>query len=218
MKKIRILLADDHAILREGLAAILNAQPDMRVVAQAADGHTALSLAESAAPDVLIIDIAMPRLNGLEATTRILTAHPEMQVVILSMHADPEHIYQALRAGALGYLVKDSAGHELVAAVRAVHAGRRYLSAQVANTMTADYLNRRQKAAEHSPLESLSARERRVLQLVAEGHTSAEIARILHLSPKTVDTYRHRLMLKLHLNNTAELIRFAIQHGLTPLD
>lgn len=214
---IRVLLADDHAIVRDGLTVILQSQGDIEVVGQAEDGEQALKLAAEYRPDVVVMDIAMPRLNGLEATRLLLQQQPQMQVVILSMHTTPEHIYQALRAGALGYLVKASAGSEVAEAVRAVHAGRRYLSAQVTDTLTEDYLRRRLAEAGDDPLALLSPQERRVLQLVAEGYSSAEIAAQLHLSPKTVDTYRHRLMTKLNLRNTAELVRFAIQHGLTPL-
>jgi DNA-binding NarL/FixJ family response regulator len=216
MKPIRVLVADDHAVVRDGLAAILNAQPDIEVVAQAGDGEEVLRQVPAMKPDVVLMDIAMPRLNGLEAAALLRERHPDVQVVILSMYATPEHIYQALKAGALGYLVKASAGQEVVQAVRAVAAGRRFLSAQVADTLTEDYLRRREAADEPGPLARLSPQERRVLQLVAEGYSSAEIAAMLHLSPKTVETYRHRIMTKLNLRNLAELIRFAIQHGLTP--
>jgi len=169
-------------------------------------------------PDVAVVDIAMPELNGIEATREIRQTCPTTQVVILSMHSTAEHIFRALEAGALGYLLKESAGMEVVDAVRAVHAGRRYLSQRIADTVVDDYLRQRQAAEAKSPLERLTPRERQVLQLVVEGKSSAEIGDILALSPKTIETYRSRIMQKLGLHDLPSLVKFAIQHGITPLE
>jgi len=215
---IRIFLADDHAVVRDGLRMILEAQGDIIVVGDAADGRQAVRRVQQLRPDVAVIDIAMPELNGIEATHEIRQTCPTTQVVILSMHSTAEHIFRALEAGALGYLLKESAGREVVDAVRAVHAGRRYLSQRIADTVVDDYLRQRQAAEARSPLERLTPRERQVLQLVAEGKSSAEIGDILALSPKTIETYRSRIMQKLGLRDLPSLVKFAIQHGITPLE
>jgi DNA-binding NarL/FixJ family response regulator len=212
---ISVLLADDHAVVRDGLRALLEAQTDIEVVGDAANGREVLRLAQQLHPDVVVMDIAMPELNGVEATQQMHDAYPSTQVLILSMHSTTEHIFRALQAGARGYLLKDSAGAEVVDAVRVVHAGRRYLSQKIAATVIDDYIAERHRA---SPLESLSSRERQILQLVAEGKSSTEIAAILFLSPKTVDTYRSRLMHKLDIGDLPSLVKFAIQHGVTQLD
>jgi len=212
---ISVLLADDHAVVRDGLRALLEAQTDIEVVGDAANGREVLRLAQQLHPDVVVMDIAMPELNGVEATQQMHDAYPSTQVLILSMHSTTEHIFRALQAGARGYLLKDSAGAEVADAVRVVHAGRRYLSQKIAATVIDDYIAERHRA---SPLESLSSRERQILQLVAEGKSSAEIAAILFLSPKTVDTYRSRLMHKLDIGDLPSLVKFAIQHGITQLD
>jgi DNA-binding NarL/FixJ family response regulator len=212
---IRVLLVDDHAIVRDGLRFLLEAHDDFEVVGGAANGRDAVRAARELQPDVVIMDLAMPELNGTEATQQIHDACPATQVLVLSMHSTAEHIYRAFQAGAQGYLLKESAGPELLAAVRTVHAGRRYLSQKIAETMVDDYIRERHAA---SPLDSLSARERQILQSIAEGKSSAETARALSLSPKTVETYRSRMMKKLGLDDFAALVRFAIQHGLTPLE
>ena len=212
---ISVLLADDHAVVRDGLRALLEAQTDIEVVGDAANGREVLRLAQQLHPDVVVMDIAMPELNGVEATQQMHDAYPSTQVLILSMHSTTEHIFRALQAGARGYLLKDSAGAEVADAVRVVHAGRRYLSQKIAATVIDDYIAERHRT---SPLESLSSRERQILQLVAEGKSSAEIAAILFLSPKTVDTYRSRLMHKLDIGDLPSLVKFAIQHGVTQLD
>lgn len=212
---IRIVLADDHAVVRDGLRVLLQAQPDFEVVGDAANGREAMRLTQQLHPDVVVMDIAMPELNGIEATLQIHDVAPATQVLILSMHSTTEHIFRALQAGARGYLLKDSAGAEVVDAVRVVHAGRRYLSPKIASTVIDDYISERQRA---SPLDSLSRRERQILQLVAEGKSSAEAAAMLFLSPKTVDTYRSRMMQKLRIADVPSLVKFAIQHGVTQLD
>ncbi len=215
---IRVFLADDHAVVRDGLRMILEAQGDITVVGDAADGRQAVRRVQQLCPDVAVMDIAMPELNGIEATHEIRQTCPTTQVVILSMHSTAEHIFRALEAGALGYLLKESAGMEVVDAVRAVHAGRRYLSQRIADTVVDDYLRQRQAAEAKSPLERLTPRERQVLQLVVEGKSSAEIGDILALSPKTIETYRSRIMQKLGLRDLPSLVKFAIQHGITPLE
>ena len=211
---IRVFLADDHAVIRDGLRYLLEAQGDMTVVGDAADGRQAVRQVQQVSPDVVVMDIAMPELNGIEATQQIHAACPQVQVIMLSIHSTAEHVSRALQAGAQGYLLKETAGTEVAAAVRAVHAGHRYLSAKIAETVIDDYVHH--PAA--SPLDRLSPREREILQLVAEGKSSARIAEVLSLSVKSVETYRARLMQKLGLGDLPSLVRFAIQHGLTPLE
>lgn len=209
-----VFVADDHAILRDGLATLLAAQPDMEVVGTAANGREALSEVIRLAPRVAIIDISMPELDGIEAARRILTANPNIHIMILSMHAGAQHVFHALEAGVRGYLLKESASREVIEAVRIVQAGRRYLSPRVAEIVAQGVTDR----SGVSPLSSLSQREREILKLVADGHSSAEIGTLLHLSPKTVDTYRSRMMQKLHVSDLAGVIKLAIQHGLTSLE
>ena len=203
---ISVLLADDHAVLREGLKSVLEAA-GMRVVAQAGDGREALRRALETSPDVVLLDIAMPGLNGIEAAALLREKCPTARILMLSMHATSEHVHRALAAGASGYLLKESAAAEIVAAVRSVHAGKQYLSHAVAAFG---------RIAAASPLARLSARERQVLQLVVEGRTSAQIAAIVHLSPKSVESYRSRLMKKLGVADLPALVKFALLHGLTP--
>jgi DNA-binding NarL/FixJ family response regulator len=197
---------------------ILSAQPDIEVVGEAADGREAVHLAVKLRPGVVVMDIAMPELNGVEAAAQIHEINPRTGIVVLSMHATGEHIYRAMQAGVRGYLLKESAGSEVIEAVRAVYDGRRYLSQKIADLVVDNYVAHRKAADAGSPLERLSDREREVLQLVVEGRTSAEIADTLALSPKTVDTYRSRIMDKLGIADLPGLVRFAIQHGLTPLE
>ncbi len=212
---IHILLADDHAILREGLRSLLEEYSDLRVVGEAADGRRTVQQAARLHPEVVVMDIAMPELNGIEAAQQIRQFSSAPQVIILSMYATTEHIRRAFQAGARGYVLKESVGTELVDAIRAVHAGRRYLSPLIADVRL-DRLDG-PAAQPPNPLDLLSAREREVLQLVVEGKSSTEIAGILVLSPKTVETYRARLMRKLNLHDLPGLTRFAIQYGLISL-
>ena len=213
---IRILVADDHAVVRDGLKMILESTEDIRVVAMAADGREAIALSEEHRPDVIIMDISMPGLNGIEAARLIRERLPAVRVLVLSMHHSLEHIYRALQAGALGYLLKESAGSEVVAAVRTVMKGNRFFGKGVEQPLEDRHGEGRDTLK--SPLDSLSRREREVLQLVVEGKTSVEIAEVLFLSPKSVETYRSRLMLKLGVGNIPALVRFSMQHGIIPED
>lgn len=209
---IEILLVDDHAVMRDGLRLLLETQPDLRVVAEAANGREAVRQAQLKCPNVLIMDIAMADLNGIEATRQIRALCPQTPVVILSMYSTEEHVARALQAGALGYVLKESAGADVIDAVRSVYAGRQYFSPKIAA------LHATQHRISRSPLQSLSEREREILQLTVEGHSSAHIGGILGLSPKTVETYRSRIMHKLDLHDLPSLVKFAIQHGLTSLE
>jgi DNA-binding NarL/FixJ family response regulator len=215
---ITVFLADDHAVVRDGLRALLDAEGDIAVVGTAANGRDAVRRAAELRPDVVVLDIVMPELGGIEATRQMHEASPATQVVILSMHASDEYVLRALQAGARGYLLKESAGEEVIDAVRAVHAGRRYLSEGIADRLIDGYLDLYGESGVGGALAVLSPRELEVLQLVAEGKTSSEIARILALSPKTVDTYRSRLMGKLGIGDVPGLVKFAIKHGLTPAE
>jgi len=207
---LKVLLVDDHAVMREGLAALLS-RAGIDVIGTASNGREAVRLARELVPDAVVMDISMPDLNGIEATRQIRVRAPSVRIVMLSMHANREHVHQALAAGADGYVLKESAAAEVAAAVRAVAAGRRYLSPSIEAAML-----EAGGSAARGPVESLSTRERQVLQLVVEGGSSAEIARTVHLSPKTVETYRSRLMKKLGVHDVTALVKFAVQHGLTP--
>jgi len=209
MKKIRILLADDHAVVRQGFKMILGAQPDMEIVGEAGNGREALELASSLKPDLVVMDVAMPELNGIEATRRMAETAPHTRVLALSMHKDSVYVREILRAGARGYLLKDSVAADLVSAVRAVAGGEGYISPAVSNAVLDDY--RRHVT---NPIDMLTSREREVLQMLAEGKTNKEIATVLNLSVYTVDAHRGRIMEKLNLHSINELVRFAVRNGL----
>lgn len=209
---IRVLLADDHAVVRAGVKALLQQDADISVVGEAANGRDAVRFALELKPDVVIMDLTMPELNGVEAARLLRDKCAAIRVVMLSMHSSSEHVFRAIEAGAFGFILKDLGGSDVAAAVRAVHAGGRYFSPALAEFK----LTAQSRTCCASPLDSLSAREHQVLQLVVEGHSSAEIATSVHLSPKSVETYRGRLMKKLTVNNVAGLVRFAIANGLTP--
>ena len=209
MKRIRILLADDHAVVRQGFKMILSAQPDMEIVGEAGNGRQAVELAEQLRPDVVVMDVAMPELNGIEATRRLGESAPHTRVVALSMHKDSVYVRVILRAGARGYLLKDSGAADLVSAVRSVASGESYLSPAVSSAVLEDY--RRHVT---NPIDLLTSREREVLQMLAEGKTNKEIAGILNLSVYTVDAHRGRIMEKLNLHSINELVRFAVRNGL----
>ncbi len=215
---VTVFLADDHAVVRDGLRLLLETQPDIAVVGDAADGREALRKIQQLGPDIVLLDIAMPELNGIDAAYQITQLNPETKIIILSMHATTEHIFQALTAGARGYLLKESAGAEVVQAVRTVQTGQRYFSQKISDRLVDDYLLQRSTTPVESPLTRLTPREREILQLVVEGRSSAEIANILSLSQKTVETYRSRLMQKLEISDLPTLVKFAIQHGLTSLE
>jgi len=206
---IKILLADDHSLVREGFRMILEAHSDIQIVGQAGNGREAVDLAAKLHPDVVVMDVAMPELNGIEATRRILETLPRTRVLALSMHKDAVYVREVLRAGARGYLLKDSDDADLVAAVRAVAKGEGYLSPSVSESVLSDY--RRHVT---DPLDLLSSREREVLQMIAEGKTNKEIATSLNLSVYTVEAHRGRVMEKLNLHSTSELVRFALRSGL----
>ncbi|MFN8491561.1 MAG: response regulator transcription factor [Caldilineaceae bacterium] len=214
---ISIFLADDHGVLRAGLRLLLEAQPDFKVVGEATDGREAVRKVSQLAPDVVVLDIGMPELNGIEATRQICEKCPKTQIVILSMHAASEHIFQALQAGARGYVMKAAVSEELILAIRAVHRGERHLSRKVADELISDYLAQRTRSEQANPLLQLNTHEREIIQLVAEGKSSAAIAEMLALSTKTVETYRCRVMQKLNLSDLPSLVKFAIQNGLTSL-
>jgi DNA-binding NarL/FixJ family response regulator len=211
---IRILIADDHGVVAEGLKHLIEAQPDMQVIATVGDGREAVRIARESQPDVVLMDLSMPELNGADATRAIVERDAKCRVIVLSMYAEREYVRRALKAGASGYVVKRSAAKEVVDAIRAVHGGQRYLSPKVADVVIDDYAG----DAKEDPLARLSAREREVLQLLAEGRTGAEIATRLALSQKTVETYRARLVEKLGIRDVAGLVKFAIQRGLVSLD
>jgi DNA-binding NarL/FixJ family response regulator len=216
MKPIRVLLADDHALVRAGFRALLQSLPDMEVVAEAGDGREALRLIDLHQPDVVLMDIGMPGLNGLEAAARIVEESPHIRVIILSMHATEEYVLRALRAGAVGYLLKDAGTAELELAVRAVVRGEMYLSPAVSKHVIAEYVQR--VSSEPNSFEQLSPRHREILQLIAEGQTTKEIAQTLDLSVKTIETYRTQLMERLDIHDIAGLVRYAIRMGLITSD
>jgi DNA-binding NarL/FixJ family response regulator len=212
MKTIRVLLADDHSLVRAGIRGLIESLAGVAVVGEAGDGPEALRLAEELRPDVVLLDIGMPGLNGLEVAARLTVLDPAIRVVILSMHTAEEYVLRALRAGAAGYLLKGSAVAELELAVRAVARGETFLSPAVSKRVVDDYVNRTGGAAD--PLDALTPRQREILQLVAEGHTSKEIAQRLGLSSKTVETHRAQVMERLQVHDLAGLVRFAVRVGL----
>ncbi len=212
---IKVLIADDHDVVAEGLRFVVEAQPDMEVTACVQDSREAVRRSIEACPDVVLIDHAMPELNGTEATRMIRSRCPNTRVIVVSMYSNQIHVLRALQAGANGYVVKKSAAKEIVVAIRAVHNGGRYLSAELLDIVIDQVVR---KVAADDPLKRLSSRERQVLQMLAEGHSTSAIAIALTLSPKTVETYRTRLMDKLEIHDLAHLIKFAVQQGITPLD
>ena len=212
---IRVLVVDDHGVVRDGLRLLLESGLDIRVVGEAGDGGEAVLRAQALRPDVVVMDLAMPVLGGLEATQRLSESCPDARVVVVSMHGTTEHVARAFRAGARAFVLKESAGKEVLNAVRAAHTGRRYVSRKIADRCGVDELRGHRNPPPEGRLERLSAREREVLRLVVEGRSSAEIARLLTLSPKTVETYRSRLMMKLGIDDLPSLVKFAIQEGLT---
>ena len=211
---IRIILADDHTIVRHGLNRLLQQEENMEVIAQAADGHSTVELTRELSPDMVIMDIGMPDLNGIDATQQITRDFPQVKVIGLSMHSGKKFVVEMLNAGASGYLLKDCALEELTTAIKTVAAGQIYLSPSITDVVIDNYI-RRSETKENSAFSLLSQREREVLQLMAEGKTTKQIGLQLHISPKTVEGHRLRLMSKLNMDNVAKLTKYAIQEGLT---
>ena len=213
MSRLRILLADDHTVVRQGLRKILEARPQWEVVAEAADGREAVKQAEEVKPDVAIVDVAMPLLNGIEAVRQIARKASGTRVLVLSMHNDEAYVTQMLRAGAAGYLLKDSADTDLLQAVEAVASGKSFFSPAIARVIADDYVRQLEDRGASDRYELLSEREREIFQLIAEGKTNKEIAALLFLSPSTVDTHRSRIMEKLDVHSAAEIVLYAVRKG-----
>jgi DNA-binding NarL/FixJ family response regulator len=217
VKKIRVLLAEDHTIVRQGISALLRSEPDIEVAGEASDGLEAIELAKKLIPDVVLMDIAMRNLNGLEATRKIKKLFPHTKVLVLTMYDNEEWIFQILKAGASGYLIKDSAMTDLTSAIRAIHQGDSYLSPSVSRKVIDEYI-RKAEMGEKSNLEDLlSGREREILQLIAEGHSVPQIASLLCISKKTVEAHKTHIMEKLNIHDKVGLIKYAIRTGLTKL-
>jgi two-component system response regulator NreC len=217
MRKIKVVVADDHTILRQGIKALLDNQKGIEVVGEAKDGREAIKTIEELLPDVILMDIAMPGLNGLEATRRIKKKFPKVKVVVLTMHANEEYIFQILNAGADGYLVKETAFQDLISAINAVHKGEAFMSPSISKKVMTDYIQRAQ-GEEKVDFDTLTTREREILQLVAEGNSNKKIAEALFISPKTVETHRAHIMDKLNIHDRAGLIKYAIRKGMINLD
>jgi DNA-binding NarL/FixJ family response regulator len=211
--RLRILLADDHTIVRHGLRKVLEERPEWEVVAEAGDGREAVRQAEQHKPDVAIVDVAMPLLNGIETTRQIVKKSPSTRVLVLSMHADDAYVVQILQAGATGYLLKDSADVDLIQAVTAVSMGKSFFSPAIARVMLDDYVRQLAEKGVTDRYESLSEREREIFQLIAEGKANKEIAALLSISPSTVETHRARIMEKLDLHSAAEIVLYAVRRG-----
>ncbi len=214
MNTLRIVLADDHTIVRHGLRVLLERQPGLLVVGEASNGREAIEIAQQQSPDIVLMDVAMPILNGIEAAARITSALPKTAVVILSMHSDESYILRALKAGARGYLLKDSAESDLIQAVQAVAAGKAFFSPAVSKVLAEDYLRQVQQRGVEDPYDLLTSRERELLQLITEGKSAKEIASLLNLSIHTVDTHRGNLMQKLNVHSIPELILYAVRKGI----
>lgn len=211
MSKMKILVVDDHGVVRKGLRFLLDRQPEMEVVGEASDGREAVQLCEELSPHVVIMDVAMPQLNGIDATSQIVKKNPKIGIIMLSMHADESYLVRALSAGAKGYLLKDSAEVDLVRAVQVVAQGRPFFSPRIAQSLLDDYVRTLQDRGLQDSYELLTDREREVLQLLAEGKSNKEVASILDLSTYTIETHRTNLMHKLNLHNTAEIVLYAVR-------
>lgn len=213
VSKLRLLLGDDHTLVRQGLRKILEERPEWQVVAEVGDGREAIRQAVALKPDVAIIDIGMPLLNGIDATQQIVKRVPETRVLVLSMHSDEAYVTRALQAGATGYMLKDSAGHDLLKGVESVANRQAFFSPTIARLMLDDYVRRVGGTGVADRYETLSAREREIFQLVAEARTNKEVAELLEISPATVETHRARILQKLDIHNTAELVLYAVRRG-----
>ena len=214
MSKLRLLVADDHGLVRHGIRKILEERPDWQVVAEAGDGREAVALILEHRPDVAIMDIGMPLLNGIDATRQVVHRWPEARVLMLSMHKDEPYVARAFQAGVKGYLLKDSVGADLIGAVEAVSKGQPFFSPDIASKMVNDYVRRLADAKVVDPYEGLSEREREIFQLIAEAHSNKDIATILGISPATVETHRARILQKLDIHNAAEVVLYAVRRGI----
>lgn len=214
MDPIRILLADDHTLMRGGIRLLLERQPDFKVIAEAGNGRDAVALAEAENPAVVVMDIGMPQLNGIDAARQMVTRDPKVAVIILSMHSDESYVLRALKAGARGYLLKDSAEAELIKAIRSVCEGRTYFSPAISRMLLEDYIRQLQQRNEEDSYELLSTREREILQLVAEGKSNKDVANLLNVSVYTVETHRTHILQKLNLHSVPELILYAVRKGI----
>jgi DNA-binding NarL/FixJ family response regulator len=214
---IRALLVEDHTLVRSGIRALLEGSKEVQVVGEAAEGRQAVDLARQLQPELVLMDIAMPELNGVEAARQIRAGLPDVRIVMLSMYADQQYVFESLKAGANGYVLKGSAFAELLTAISTVMGGRNYISPALSDTVMTDYVRRAQGEQRDTELDKLSGREREVLQLIAEGKSSAEVAELLHISVRTVDTHRHNIMTKIDVHSIAGLTKFAIRHGLCVL-
>jgi DNA-binding NarL/FixJ family response regulator len=211
---IRVFLVDDHAMIREGLKMLLGSQKDIEVIGYAATGRTAVKEIQELQPDIVIMDISMPELDGIEAARQVFSRCEKTKVIIFSMHSSKEHVTRALQAGVHGYVVKESAGTEIIQAVRDVQTGKTFISPMISETVINTYFRSTSGTPDDNPLDLLSQREREVLLLLVEGKTNTEAAKLLHLSPKSIDTYRSRLMQKLSIHDLPGLVKFAIKNGL----
>jgi len=219
MGNIKVLLAEDHTIVRKGLRSLLEDEEGIEVIGEAEDGREAIKLAEKLHPDIVVMDIAMPGLNGLEATRQLRKLYPEIKILILSVYANEEYVFQTLQAGAEGYLVKKAAPSELILAIKAVHQGNSFLSPSISRTVIDEYIRRAEEISEgDDTFKNLTARETEVLQLIAEGRKTREIAELLYISIKTVETHRAHIMDKLGIHSTAELTQYAISKGIISSD
>jgi len=214
MNPIRIMLADDHTVIRKGLRALLERQDGFTVVAEAADGREAVETAASLGPDVAVMDIGMPNLNGIEAARRITERRPETAVVILSMHADESYVLRALKSGARGYLLKDSPEEDLINAIRAVHQGKAFFSPEISKMLAEDYMRQMRQRGVEDSYELLTPREREILQMLGEGKSNKDVAAKLNLSLHTVETHRGNILEKLNLHGMAEMILYAVRKGI----
>jgi len=218
MKKIKILIADDHKILRQGIISLLKSQPELEVVAEAYDGREAVQRAKELKPDVVLMDIGMPNLNGLEATRQIRKFNPKVKVLILTIHNNEEYIFQSLQAGASGYLLKETAVEDLISAIHSAQKDDSFLSPGISKTVIDAFLRKTSKEREPTAFDTLTPREREILQLIAEGHSNPEIAKLLYISKKTVEAHRSHIMEKLDIHDVVDLVKYAIRKGIVNLD
>jgi len=218
MKKVRLLVADDHKIFRQGIKKLLEEEPDLQVVGESADGRETVKKATELKPDIVLMDIAMANLNGLEATKQIKKVLPEVKVIMLTMHKNEEYVLQSFQAGASGYILKEGAVEELVSAIRSISADKSFLSPTVSKTLVDAYLRKMETGKTETPFDLLTDREREVLQLIAEGYTNREVAKQLFISVKTVEAHRAHIMQKLNIHDIAKLVKYAIQKGLVDLN